>query len=174
MARTVMSLSQVSWHDSPNAGKAAFLEPCLLGRRHARRFAAYELDSAGGAARVASTGVQNVDARILFDRQHEALPRLDVHGVEPFHGELQHEAMLTEMLAGCGATFQKRHERDWSSRPGSVSSRHLEQVLDELKSVAEHPNRSPTSLTPSGSCVWPRIPGSFAAPRGIHERVLSS
>ena len=33
---------------------------------------------------------------------------------------------------GCVATFQKRQESDWSSRPGSVSCRHLEQVVDEL------------------------------------------
>ena len=33
---------------------------------------------------------------------------------------------------GCVATFQKRQESDWSSRPGSVSCRHLEQVIDEL------------------------------------------
>ena len=129
MARTVMSLSQVSWHDSrtpvrPRSSSRVFSAVVMHDGSPA-----YELDSAGGAARVASTGVQNVDARILFDRQHEALPRLDVHGVEPFHGELRHKAMLTKILAGCVATFQKRHERDWSSRPGSVSSRHLEQVL---------------------------------------------
>ena len=91
--------------------------------------------------------MQNVDARILFDRQHKALPRVDVHGVEPFHGELRHKAMLTKMLAGCVATFQKRHERDWPSRPGSVSSRHLEQVLDELNLSPNirtaHPPRLP-------------------------------
>ena len=33
---------------------------------------------------------------------------------------------------GCVATFKKRQERDWSSRPGSVSCRHLEQLVDGL------------------------------------------
>ena len=33
---------------------------------------------------------------------------------------------------GSVATFQKRQESDWSSRLGSVSCRHLEQVVDEL------------------------------------------
>ena len=33
---------------------------------------------------------------------------------------------------GCVATFKKRQERDWSSRPGFGSCRHLEQVMDEL------------------------------------------
>ncbi len=39
---------------------------------------------------------------------------------------------LPLICAGCVATFQKRQESDWSSRPGSVSCRHLEQVVDEL------------------------------------------
>ena len=33
---------------------------------------------------------------------------------------------------GCVATFKKRQERDGSSRPGFVSCRHLEQLVDEL------------------------------------------
>ena len=42
--------------------------------------------------------------------------------------------LMPEMtdLDGGVATFQKRQESDWSSRPGSVSCRHLEQVVDEL------------------------------------------
>ena len=35
-------------------------------------------------------------------------------------------------LEGCVATFKKRPENDWSSRPGSVSCSHLEQLVDEL------------------------------------------
>ena len=35
-------------------------------------------------------------------------------------------------MPGCVATFQKRQESDWSSRPGSVSCRHLEQPVEEL------------------------------------------
>ena len=34
--------------------------------------------------------------------------------------------------AGCVATFKKRQERDWSSRPGFVSCRHFEQLVDEV------------------------------------------
>ena len=37
------------------------------------------------------------------------------------------------------------------------------------ESVAERPNRSPTSPVPFGSCVWPRTPGSFAAPPETRE-----
>ena len=37
------------------------------------------------------------------------------------------------------------------------------------ESVAERPNRSPTSPVPFGSCVWPRSPGSFAAPPETRE-----
>ena len=33
---------------------------------------------------------------------------------------------------GCVATFKKRHARDWSSRTGFVSCRHVEQRLDAL------------------------------------------
>ena len=49
--------------------------------------------------------------------------------------------------AGCVATFQKRQESDWSSWPGSVSCRHLEQVVDELNLSPNirtaHPPRLP-------------------------------
>ena len=33
---------------------------------------------------------------------------------------------------GCVATFKERQERDWSSRPGFVSCRHFEQLVDAL------------------------------------------
>ena len=49
--------------------------------------------------------------------------------------------------SGCVATFQKRQESDWSSRLGSVSCRHLEQVVDELNLSPHirtaHPPRLP-------------------------------
>ena len=35
-------------------------------------------------------------------------------------------------LDGCVATFKKRPENSWSSRPGSVSCSHFEQLVDEL------------------------------------------
>ena len=48
---------------------------------------------------------------------------------------------------GCVATFQKRQESDGSSWPGSVSCRHLEQVIDELNLSPHirtaHPPRLP-------------------------------
>ena len=59
-------------------------------------------------------------------------------------------------MPGCVATFQKRQESDWSSRPGSVSCRHLEQVVDEL-------NLSPTIRTAHP----PRLP----LPDHVHSLV---
>ena len=48
---------------------------------------------------------------------------------------------------GCVATFKKRQESDWSSRPGSVSCSHLEQLVDELNLSPNirtaHPPRLP-------------------------------
>ena len=50
-------------------------------------------------------------------------------------------------MSGWVATFQKRQESDWSSRPGSVSCRHPEQVVDELNLSPHirtaHPPRLP-------------------------------
>ena len=52
-----------------------------------------------------------------------------------------------ESLDGCVATFKKRQERNWSSRPGFGSCRHLEQVMDELNLLPNirtaHPPRLP-------------------------------
>ena len=49
--------------------------------------------------------------------------------------------------SGCVATFKKRQESDWSSRPGSVSCSHLEQLVDELNLSPNirtaHPPRLP-------------------------------
>ena len=48
---------------------------------------------------------------------------------------------------GCVATFKKRQERDWSSRPGFVSCRRFEQRVDELNLSPNirtaHPPRLP-------------------------------
>ena len=63
--------------------------------------------------------------------------------------EQDHRAIKRRVKAkqGCVATFQKRQESDWSSRPGSVSCRHLEQVVDELNLSPHirtaHPPRLP-------------------------------
>ena len=50
-------------------------------------------------------------------------------------------------MNGCVATFKKRPENDWSSRPGSVSCSHLEQRVDELNLLPNsrivHPPRLP-------------------------------
>ena len=73
-------------------------------------------------------------------------------GVPTVHAvELLYAVEIGEMMAiddeGCVATFQKRQESDWSSRPGSVSCRHLEQVVDELNLsphlLTAHPPRLP-------------------------------
>ena len=54
---------------------------------------------------------------------------------------------LAMRVNGCVATFKKRQERDWSSRPGFGSCRHLEQVMDELNLLPNirtaHPPRLP-------------------------------
>ena len=50
-------------------------------------------------------------------------------------------------IGGCVATFKKRQESDWSSRPGSASCSHLEQLVDELNLSPNirtaHPPRLP-------------------------------
>ena len=50
-------------------------------------------------------------------------------------------------ISGCVATFKKRPESDGSSRPGSVSCSHLEQLVDELNLLPDirtvHPPRLP-------------------------------
>ena len=55
--------------------------------------------------------------------------------------------LSTNTGTGCVATFQKRQESDGSSWPGSVSCRHLEQVIDELNLSPHirttHPPRLP-------------------------------
>ena len=67
----------------------------------------------------------------------------------PFFGSRQMTRWLRRQgdMVGCVATFQKRQESDWSSRPGSVSCRHLEQVVDELNLSPHirtaHPPRLP-------------------------------
>ena len=75
----------------------------------------------------------------------------------PDHTTLSRRARrLGTIPFGCVATFQKRQESDWSSRPGSVSCRHLEQVVDEL-------NLSPHIRTAHP----PRLP----LPDHVHGRV---
>ena len=73
-----------------DAGKTFFCELRLFRQRHARRLAVDELDAARRAARVPPARVQDVDARILLDRQHETLALLHIDGREPFHGQLRH------------------------------------------------------------------------------------
>ena len=55
--------------------------------------------------------------------------------------------LIVDSTGGCVATFQKRQESDWSSRPGPVSCRHLEHVVDELNLSPHirtaHPPRLP-------------------------------
>ena len=63
---------------------------------------------------------------------------------------------------GCVATFQKRQESDWSSWPGSVSCRHLEQVVDELNLSPNirtaHPPRLPLPDQVHGLVALDRSP----------------
>ena len=85
---------------------------------------------------------------------------------------LNYEA-ITKTVVGCVATFQMRQESDWSSRPGSVSCRHLEQVVDELNLSPHirtaHPPRLPLPDHVHGLV---RSLGSFAAPpEGVGARM---
>ena len=48
------------------------------------------------------------------------------------HGDVRVVFSTGDVTRGCVATFKKRPENDWSSRPGSVSCSHLEQLVDEL------------------------------------------
>ena len=73
---------------------------------------------------------------------------------------------LHTKMEGCVATFKKRRESDGLGRPSSVSCNHLERLIDELNLTPNLRTATPTSPVPSGSCAWPRIPGSFFAPRG--------
>ena len=72
------------------AGDAACGEHLFFGHGHRLGFALDELDAAGRASRVAAAGVQDVDARVLLDRQHQPLAVLDVHRTETFDCELGH------------------------------------------------------------------------------------
>ena len=55
-----------------NTGETFFFEPRLLSFRHAARFAAHELHPAGRAARISATRVQDVNPRILLNREDES------------------------------------------------------------------------------------------------------
>src|SRR5688572_4991536 len=56
----------------PDSGEPSLFEPLLFGRRHRRRLAVDEFNTACGASRVSTTRVQNVDLRVLLDCEHEA------------------------------------------------------------------------------------------------------
>ena len=62
----------------------------FLGQRHARRFAADELDAARRAAGIAAAGVENVNVGVLLDREHQPLAGLDINSGKPFNGQLGH------------------------------------------------------------------------------------
>ena len=59
-------------------------------------------------------------------------------------------------IEGCVATFKKRQERDWSSRPGFVSRRHFEQLVNEL------------NLSPN---IRPAHPPCLSLPDHVHSLV---
>ena len=67
-------------------------------------------------------------------------PRGQAHTRSPFVNYLKAQI-------GCVATFKKRQESDWSGRPGAVSCRHPEQLVDELNLSPNirtaHPPRLP-------------------------------
>ena len=78
---------------------------------------------------------------------------------------------LVRALEGCVATFQKRQESDWSSRPGSVSCRHLEQVVDELNLSPHirtaHPPRLPLPDHVHGLVALDRSPRRVECPKAL-------
>ena len=55
-----------------------------------------------------------------------------VHGLDRGVGPFPRRRECPCHADGYFATFKKRRESDWSSRPGSVSCRHFEQLVDEL------------------------------------------
>ena len=57
----------------PHAGQTAFLELALFRPGHGCRFTLGELDPACRAACIPTTGVENIDACILFNREDESL-----------------------------------------------------------------------------------------------------
>jgi hypothetical protein len=65
-----------------------------LGRRPARWLSFDELDAAGGAPRVAAARVQDIDARILLDRQDESFAIVDVNRSESFNRQFRHAWFL--------------------------------------------------------------------------------
>ena len=93
-----------------------------------------------GGHRADGLGCEIAQLKYLVERMIMAA---SVCGVRVSIGDKKHVIKIV----GCVATFQKRQESDWSSRPGSVSCRHLEQVVDELNLLPHirtaHPPRLP-------------------------------
>ena len=98
----------------------------------------------GGQRRYSDLAIETaLTLRLLYH-----LPLRQAEGfLHALFGMLRLDLSAPDSTTGCVATFQKRQESDWSSRPGSVSCRHLEQVVDELNLSPHirtaHPPRLP-------------------------------
>ena len=56
-----------------------------------------EFDTAGRAARVAAAGMQDVDPRILFDREHQPLACFYLDTGKSFNGQLWHRVSIIRL-----------------------------------------------------------------------------
>ena len=104
--------------------------------------------------------------RTRFRRSH--------HGIlSSLTGLSRHTRCCMKTFYGCVATFQQRQESDWSSRPGSVSCRHLEQVVDELNLSPHirtaHPPRLPLPDHVHGLVALDRSPRRVLAPFAVDQ-----
>ena len=70
---------------------------------------------------------------------------------------------------GCVATFEKQQENAWSSRPGSVSCSHLEQLVDELILL---PNIR--TVQPSRLPLPDHVHGLISLDRSTHRREFTT
>src|SRR3954468_18809745 len=74
----------------PDADGPLRHHPLPLGDGHSRRLSLDELDTAGGAPRVAAARVQDVDMCVLLDRKHQPLAALDIERSESLNRQLWH------------------------------------------------------------------------------------
>ena len=81
----------------------------------------------------------------------------------------QHTPVFTERSIRMCCNFSKAARERLVESDGCRLMPPPQTACGGTESVAERPNRSPTSPVPFGSCVWPRSPGSFAAPPETRE-----
>ncbi len=83
----------------PDAGGPLGGEHGLLGHGHRVRLSLDELHATGRAPGVAPAGVQDVDLRVLFNGEHQALAILDVYRSKSLDCELRHPPIIAVQAA---------------------------------------------------------------------------